>query len=339
MKDVALHAGVTPATVSLSLRNSPLISAETKERVRAAADALGYRPNPYVRALMRSRRQGQLPTHSPVLAFVTGFPTRDGWRKTPTPIFRQLYDGAKARAEFLGFSLQEFWLRDRNMTDRRFSEMLYSRGIRGVLVSPLPSPNAQLDLAWDRFCVVTMGFSLTQPVLHRVSNDHFHSMVIAMEECARLGYRRIGLALSASTNLKVQQRWLAAYLIGQRNLPRARRLTALIADAWEEGAVRKWFEAERPDVVIAPSPAQLLDWFKDWGLKVPEDVGVVNLSCPSLGDRVAGIYQNAELLGSRAVDLLAGLIERNEVGLPDFPNALFVDGTWNPGRTVAQRGG
>ncbi len=334
MRDVARLAGVTTATVSLTLRNSPLISNPTKERVRAAVAQLNYRPNPYVRALMRARRQGQLPSHSPVLAFATSFPTRDGWRKTPTPIFRQLYEGAKARAEYLGFSLQEFWLRERDMTPRRFSEMLYSRGIRGVLLAPLPSAGAKLELSWDRFCVVTMGFSVSEPALHRVSSDHFHSMVIAMEECLKLGYRRIGLALSASTNLKVQQRWLAAYLIKQRELPKARRLEALLADVWGKEAVRPWFEEQKPDVVIAPSPSQLMEWFQEWGLQVPRDIGVVNLSCPALGDPIAGIYQNAELLGARAVDLLGGLIERNEVGLPDFPNALLLDGTWNVGKTL-----
>lgn len=59
MRDVAVRAGVTAATVSLALRDSPEISAQTKARVLAAVQELGYRPNPYVQSLMRTRRRGR----------------------------------------------------------------------------------------------------------------------------------------------------------------------------------------------------------------------------------------------------------------------------------------
>ena len=36
------HAGVSPATVSLVLRNSPLVARPTRERVQSSIDALGY---------------------------------------------------------------------------------------------------------------------------------------------------------------------------------------------------------------------------------------------------------------------------------------------------------
>jgi len=40
--DVAHHAGVSKSTVSLVLRNSPLIAPATTARVRQSAVALGY---------------------------------------------------------------------------------------------------------------------------------------------------------------------------------------------------------------------------------------------------------------------------------------------------------
>ena len=51
IKDVAALAGVSAATVSRVLDNRPEISAETKERVRAACDQLGYVPNAAARGL------------------------------------------------------------------------------------------------------------------------------------------------------------------------------------------------------------------------------------------------------------------------------------------------
>ncbi|MDB5370239.1 MAG: Transcriptional regulator, LacI family, partial [Roseomonas sp.] len=42
LTDVARHAGVSRATVSLVLRDSPLVAAGTRDRVRAAVEAVGY---------------------------------------------------------------------------------------------------------------------------------------------------------------------------------------------------------------------------------------------------------------------------------------------------------
>src|SRR5690242_18532907 len=53
LNDVAAASGVSRATASFVLRDSPgqSISAATRERVRAAAQALGYVPNGLARAL------------------------------------------------------------------------------------------------------------------------------------------------------------------------------------------------------------------------------------------------------------------------------------------------
>jgi DNA-binding LacI/PurR family transcriptional regulator len=54
MKDVARAAGVSQSTVSRILNGSPVripVSPETRERVRALAAELGYRPHPFARAL------------------------------------------------------------------------------------------------------------------------------------------------------------------------------------------------------------------------------------------------------------------------------------------------
>ena len=42
LKEIARHAGVSPATVSLVLRSSPLVAPSTQRRVQSAMDELGY---------------------------------------------------------------------------------------------------------------------------------------------------------------------------------------------------------------------------------------------------------------------------------------------------------
>ncbi|MDI7277153.1 MAG: LacI family DNA-binding transcriptional regulator [Anaerolineae bacterium] len=59
IKDIARVAGVSHSTVSRALSDSPLISAETKERIRRLAEEMGYAPSALGRALV-TRRSGTI---------------------------------------------------------------------------------------------------------------------------------------------------------------------------------------------------------------------------------------------------------------------------------------
>src|SRR3954463_12432521 len=108
MKTVAQEAGVTQATVSMSLANHPRIPAETRERIQAIVNRLGYRPNPYISTLMRIRRQGRPLKDQPVIAIVSSFGRSDEWRNSPFTTVRQMYEGALARAAIHGYRGEEF---------------------------------------------------------------------------------------------------------------------------------------------------------------------------------------------------------------------------------------
>src|SRR5512138_2525328 len=57
IKDVARRANVSHSTVSRALHGSPLISAETSERIRQTALDLGYLPSAVARTLKTNRSQ------------------------------------------------------------------------------------------------------------------------------------------------------------------------------------------------------------------------------------------------------------------------------------------
>lgn len=67
LADVAARAAVSPITVSRALRNDRGVAAELVERVRLAAEALGYVPDPAARALA-SQRSSQVLVLVPMLS-------------------------------------------------------------------------------------------------------------------------------------------------------------------------------------------------------------------------------------------------------------------------------
>ena len=71
--DVAAHAGVSIKTVSRVMNAEPNVRPGTRERVAAAAEALGYHPNLSARSLAGSRS-------FVIAAFVDAALTMDHWR-------------------------------------------------------------------------------------------------------------------------------------------------------------------------------------------------------------------------------------------------------------------
>ncbi len=337
MRDIARQLRVSVATVSKCLTNKPDVSAATRQRVLAACRKLGYRPNPLVAALMRSRRRHAPPTDTLTLAFVTAFPTADGWRVHPSPIFRQMFAGAEARARERNYRLEPFWLFRDGMSNQRFSQMLEARGIRGVLIAPVPDTHTTLELNWEAFSAVVLGLTPTTRAFHRVTTDYYQSMLLTMEECLKLGYRRPGLAARLETIKRLEFRWEGAYLVACERFGLRATPTPLFVDEWTRDPVERWLAREKPDVVIGPVLGKLEALIRASGRRVPADLGLVGLLVPRSGDRLSGVLQDGEVVGAVAVDQLIGAVERNETGIPEHPITHTTLCRWNPGRTLRRK--
>ncbi len=58
---------------------------------------------------------------------------------------------------------------------------------------------------------------------------------------------------------------------------------------------------------------------------------IVTVNWPTLlADR--GIDQRPERIDIAAIEVLAGMINRGEKGIPDLPNSTLIDGQWVRGR-------
>jgi DNA-binding LacI/PurR family transcriptional regulator len=335
LQDVADRAGVHRSTVALALRDHPRISEPVRRRIQALASRIGYRVNPLVSALMQSRRTGRKVKHL-TLAYVTNYPTRYGWR----PGFHarpDFFPGAVARAKDFGYRLEDFWLGEPGMTPERFGDILTVRGIHGIIIGRLPPGQSSLELAWERFSCVAVGMTLLAPRLHHVTENHFVTAYEGMQRCVERGYRRIGFVFSeANDSPRVGDRWLSAYLLQQLKLPARERLALCPGMPTDKKQFSQWFRRERPDAILANHSGPVVEWLRELGCEVPRDVGLVELEDhPELG--CAGVYYDPMKVGGLAVEMLVGLMHRNETGVPLDPHEILLTGEWRDGRTLPSR--
>ena len=334
MRDIAAFTKVSISTVSKCLSGKREVSPVTRRQVIAASRKLGYRPNPLVAALVHTRRQHSRSMSASTLAFVTAFPTSTGWREHPSQIFQQMFEGAEKRANERNYRIEHFWLFRDGMSNARFSQVLQARGIRGLLLAPVPDTHISVELDWAEFSTVVLGITPTTRAFHRVATDYYQSMLLAMEESLRLGYRRPGLASRQETIKRLEFRWEGAYCVACERFRLQAPPASLFVDEWTPKAVEDWLKKEQPDVVIGPVVGKLEQILLNTKRRIPRDLGLVGLYVPRAGDRLSGILQDGEVIGAMAVDQLITAIDRNETGVPVYPITHTTLGRWNSGRTL-----
>ena len=339
MRDVARRVDVSVSTVSLALRNSPLVSAETLAAVRAAVAELGYRVNPYVAAHMRSRRKPHAGVAAPLLAVVDTQRQRHGWRDNRTSMVRAMLAGAKAQAAARGYETREFWLHEPGMSHVRFSAMLRARGIHGILLGPSGDLHLDLELTWDWFSVVRLGSAKVAPMLHRVVIDHYEAGMRAAHRVHGLGFRRPFFPVRELFSATHDRRMEAGFRTAWAHLPGAGPIPETETGELVDGpTLERWIKRHRPDVVIDHEERHIVGLLKAAGWRVPEDIRVMSMCVAKAGDPLSGCMQNGEAMGTAGIDLLIAMIERNETGVPAVPSTLSLATTWNPGETLGTSG-
>ncbi|AWI10535.1 LacI family DNA-binding transcriptional regulator [Ereboglobus luteus] len=340
LQDVADKAGVHRATAARAIRNETKISKEVRERVQKLANEMGYRVNPLVAALMQSRRNTRVSRHT-VIAYVTNYPTRYGWR--PPHIDRPDYfPGAQARAQELGYKLEHFWLGEPGMTPERFSNVLTTRGIHGLLMGRLPPKIEEARLLWERFSSVALGRTLRTPRLHYVTEDHYAGAALAVRQMIEKGFRRIGFVSTGRDDSPgVLNRWLGGFLREQLKLDAKNRITPFffIPEPDTEKNPRqfgRWYDKWKPDALLVTEAPPFFEWLKTLKIR-PREIPMATLVNERLDEKWTGIYCDHTLLGSLAVETLVGLMVRGETGIPEHPHEVLLSGKWMEGVTLGRK--
>jgi LacI family transcriptional regulator len=205
--------------------------------------------------------------------------------------------------------------------------VLAARGVRGVLVAPLPPGVETIDLDWERFAAASVGYSMARPRLHLAANHQAHTVDLAVARLRAAGRRRIGLAVPEGDDRRVDHHWHSWFLWHHAQWPRAERVPVLGIGAWGEAAFRAWYARHRPDalLVVSGRPA---GWLRGLGARATRRTPVAYLDWWPARAPAPGVDQHSAEVGAAAVDLVVGQLHRNESGPPPHPKTVLVEGVW-----------
>ncbi|MBC8127497.1 MAG: LacI family DNA-binding transcriptional regulator [Gloeobacteraceae cyanobacterium ES-bin-144] len=338
MAEVARVVGVSKNTVSLALQGSPRISLETRRRIMEAAETMGYRLNPTVAHLMAELRQNRSPGFRATLAIFNGNKAQDAFTRHPTiPLYVK---GCQQRARQLGYQLDEFWLHEPEMPAARWLSIMRARNIRGIVIIGLMENNrlpAHLSALWEEFPAVVTGVRTRDPGLSFACSDQHALALEAFEKAVALGYRRPALVLDGVIDEVIEGRFTAGFLTGQsRLLPieqRTQPFHQVAAARLDRTVFSEWLNRNKPDVIFTLYH-EVKRWLIDLGLRVPEDIGLIQYEWRADHGEWAGMDQRNDLVGQAALDMLISMVHHNERGVPEHPRATMIGSHWTDGATV-----
>ncbi|WP_122840304.1 LacI family DNA-binding transcriptional regulator [Pseudomonas viridiflava] len=305
IREVARLAGVSVATVSRTLRSPERVLPDTRDKVNAAVEQAGYRPN-LMAVQFRSRRTGNLVILVPTIA---------------NSFFAKVISGAQQAAQLAGYRLLLCDTQGREAIEREFAELVYAHQADGVI---------QLR-AYDPFAAPFPGAALPPivnacEVIHNgrhpsISLDNRAAAKAMTEHLIELGHRRIGLIKGPKSSPLTRDR-VAGYqdALNQAGIEADPALVChgdFSLKAGDDGAAAMLALPDRPTALFCENDEMAIGALKrirQSGLRVPEDISLVGFDdipfAAYCDPPLTTISQPAEAFGQRAVEMLIALIEK-----------------------------
>lgn len=190
LKAVAQHLGLTPGTVSAVLNDSPSarsIPLETKNRIRAAATELNYRPNFFARTLRNKR------------TYTIGVIAEEIGDSYSSPIISGIEQYLRQRDYFF---LTVVHRHDQALLSR-YSQMLSERGVEGIITVDTTVQEAPMLPT-----VAIAGHKKLKGVTNIVL-DHERAAVLALSHLKDLHHERIVFMKGNPVSSDSEDRWEA----------------------------------------------------------------------------------------------------------------------------------
>lgn len=320
--DVAKAAQVHPSTVSRVLSDRPghVLRPETRARVLAVVDRLGYRPSALARSL-RLRRTLTLGMLVPDIAntFLAG-----------------IIKGAEEAAHERGYTLVLCNTGDLPEREATYIRVLREREVDGVLVASTRMADTTIDgLRADRFpfVLVNRGAGGSDDLVVTVDNRMAAAAVI--DHLVAGGHTLIAHVAGPRTTTTGSERAAGVRAAARRH---GIRVETVDAEAWSEAAgyraTRQLLRAEPPTAIFGANDLIALGALRaarDAGLRVPDDValaGFNDIAEAALLD-LTTVHVPQEEMGQRAAQLLIARLEGDPIAEPEvvLPAELVVRGS------------
>ena len=184
LEDVARHAGVSRATVSLVCRSSPLVADNTRERVEAAMAQLGYVYNRGA-ANLRSSRSRLVGLVLPDLS---------------NPVFAEVVSGVEAACDAEGLHVLVVHSGDSRERQAELLQRLLEMRVDGLIISAATGTTQDDVSAYARsdIPVVQVLRRFAPDVLDYAGTDNHAGIQHATEHMLALGHQRVAFIGNAS---------------------------------------------------------------------------------------------------------------------------------------------
>ena len=302
LKDLAKELGVSIATVSRALRNSPEIGHEMQERVKELAKKMNYRPNPFAQSLRKEAPR--------IIGVVVP--------NLVTHYYAAVLDGIEDEARKAGYSVICANTHEDSEAEVRAIDNFISLHVEGIIACL--SQNTTDYSHFDE--ISSMGIPLV--FFGRTClTDRFSSVTANGDEAAQqatqhlidTGSRRIAF-IGGPNHLDMVRRRKHGYLEALRDnrIPIDRNLVVCekIDYQWALDAATRLLQQEnRPDAILAFNDIITFAAFtaiKQLGLRIPEDVALIGFTddqhAQYVTPRMSAIEDQSHLMGQTACRLL-----------------------------------
>jgi LacI family transcriptional regulator len=310
LKDVARLAGVSTKTVSRVVNNQGEISKETRERVKAVIEQLGYRPNILARSLIHQRTN--------TLGVVAWGIDYFGPSRTVV--------GIEQQAHQLGYSLfLNLVSRPDDSDSEQVMDTLITHRVDGIIWAV---PEVGNNRSW----LETSNFNHLPPIVFLSMQPRSGHAVIAVDNLSGAkqatqhlidqGHRKIGIITGPLTWWEARERyagWKAA--LTQANLQPSPSLVfegEWTAEAGERGLKTLLDQEADMDAIFASSDQIALGALSTahrLGKRIPQDLAIVGFDnmpeSACFWPPLTTVYQQLIDVGRIAVQALHSMIEAN----------------------------
>ncbi len=326
LRELALAAGVSIASVSRALGGKSKVTAEKRLKIQAIARKMGYQPNLHVGQMMSSIRSKRGQTFRGNIALVWW---EDSSARRSDRRISDIRLGAVQRAGELGYHLDEFDLCDHSPQALR--RIIDSRGICGILVfSPSFSGSKTWGMALDDLACVSLGWGLWEPPLDVVRFNYFEAMRLALHHASVSFHGKIAAIWDVRTDQTAHNSVRGCFFANHSAGPEIAGklffdLTKITPKSMAAAVRKHSIECAILHSTFVPPewlgdliPEKNWIWFRDSGTR--EFFGRID-------------PQNT-ILGRWGVSLLNSKVQANDGGIPIDRQTLLVPPRWVPGSST-----